>query len=320
MKIIYMGTPEFAVPSLQALINSKHQVVAVVTQPDKPAGRSKQLIPTPVKQLAVANGIEVFQFNKIRQEGVEIINNIDADIIVTCAYGQILNSDILFAKKYGVINVHGSILPKYRGASPIQSAIIDGESETGITILKSDIGIDDGDIIHINRTNILENETYGQLADRLSELGAKTLIEALDLIESGRAQYVPQDNNLATHCSMFSADFGKLNFNNNAQNIVNLVNGINPSPVAFMYIDGKRFRVYNAHKLQDFSTTNFAKDFDKYVNGEVMIAKSKLGLMIKANDGVVVIDTIQADGGKVLSAKDFLNGGRIVEGDIVDNE
>ena len=315
MKIIYMGTPQFAVAPLQKLINSNHEIVAVVTQPDKPVGRSKQLQMCPVKKLALENNIPVYQFNKIRIDGVETINNITADIIVTCAYGQILNSEILFAKKYGVINIHGSLLPKYRGASPIQSAIINGEEKTGITILKSDIGIDDGDIILKTELNIFTNETYGELANRLSDLGANTIITALDLIENGKATYTPQDDSEATHCKMFPSDFGKITFELSAKDTVNLINGINPSPVAFMYINSKRYKIYNAHIY-----TNINLNLEDYVNGEVVIAKSKLGLIIKAKDGFVSIDKIQAENGKILDTRDFLNSGKIIVGDKVTNE
>lgn len=317
MKIIFMGTPEFAVPSLKALIDSNHEVVAVVTQPDKSTGRSNKLKPSPVKELALNNDLKVLQYDKISKQGVEDINALQADIIVTCAYGQILNAEILFAKKYGVINVHGSILPKYRGASPIQSAIINGETITGVTILKSDIGIDDGDIILTKSLPVLKNETYGELSIRLASLGAEALLDALELIESGKATYTPQVDSEATHSSMFKQDFGKLDFSKNASDIVNLINGINPSPVAFMFINAKRYKVYNAHVMEE---NLFNLNLNDYKIGEVAVAKSKSGLVIRANDGFVVIDTLQAENGKVLNAKDFLNGGKISLGDVVDNE
>lgn len=313
MKVIYMGTPEFAVPSLQAIINSNHEVVAVVTQPDRAVGRSKKLQPSPVKLFAEQHNIPVYQFNKIRLDGVDIINNIQADIIVTCAYGQILSRDILFAKKYGVINIHGSILPQYRGASPIQSAIINGEKETGITILRSDVGIDDGDIILTKGLEIKPNETYGELAVRLAELGSKAVIEALDSIEEGTATYTKQDDSIATHCTMFKSDFGKIDFNNDAHAIVNLINGISPSPVAYMHVNGARYKIYNAHVVD--TAEEYSGDC-----GEVMVAKSKVGLYIKARNGIVSIDTIQAEGGKILTAKEFLNGNKIKLGDRVTNE
>ncbi len=319
MKVIFMGTPEFAVPSLQALINSNHEIVAVVTQPDKEVGRNKKIQFSPIKQVALDNNLTLFQFNKIKNEGIDIINKLDADIIVTCAYGQILNEDILFAKKFGVINVHGSLLPKYRGASPIQSAIINGEKITGVTILKSDIGIDDGNMILKKELEIKENETYGELSIRLANLGAEALLEALNLIENGQAIYTPQDSGLATHCKMFKSGFGRLNFNNSARDIVNLIHGVNPSPIAYMIINDSRYKVYNAHILDNEEVLKLNL-ITEYTNGEVVLAKSKQGLIIKASDGFVAIDKIQAENGKILPVKDFLNGSKINVGDVAINE
>ncbi len=315
MKIIFMGTPQFAVPSLEALANSDHEVVAVVTQPDKPIGRSNKLQESPVKILAKKYGYQVLQFDKIRRDGVDAINALDADIIVTAAYGQILSKDILFAKRYGVINVHGSILPKYRGASPIQSAIINGEKTTGITILKSDIGIDDGPIILTKSMEILPNETYGELAIRLADLGAKTLLEALALIESGGAEYRPQDNSIATHCSMFKSDFGAVDFANNARDIVNLIHGLNPSPVAFTYINDIRYKLYNAHVFRGDEIARFGLNIEESSPGDIVLAKSKTGLVIRANDGFISIDVLQPANGKVMEARDVLNSGKIKVGD-----
>ncbi len=315
MKIIYMGTPNFAVPCLRALKDSKHEIVAVITQPDKPTGRSNKLQESPVKTVAKEYGYQIYQFNKIRLEGVNIINSLDADIIVTCAYGQILNEDILFAKKFGVINVHGSILPQYRGASPIQSAIINGEKTTGITILKSGIGIDDGPIIRTEAINILENETYGELSDRLSKLGAEVLLKALDDIEQGSAVYINQDDSVATHCKMFKSDYGLINFNKSAKDIVNLIHGLNPSPVAYTYINDIRYKLYNAHVVASDSLEQYGVSMDNAEIGGVVLAKSKTGLVIRALDAFVSLDRLQPENGKVLLAKDFLNSGKIKVGD-----
>ncbi|MBE5735015.1 MAG: methionyl-tRNA formyltransferase [Clostridiales bacterium] len=314
MKIIYMGTPQFAVPCLRALADSRHEVVAVITQPDKATGRSNKLQESPVKMLAKEYGYDIYQFNKIRLEGVDTIKELDADIIVTCAYGQILNKEILYAKKYGVINVHGSILPRYRGASPIQSAIINGDKTTGITILQSGIGIDDGPIITTSELQILDNETYGELSDRLSHLGAETLLRALDMIENGTAKMIEQDETMATHCTMFKSDYGKINFNNNAKDIVNMIHGLNPSPVAFTYINDNRYKLYNAHIVEECEVSQILANLDANP-GDVVVAKSKAGLIIKARDKYVSIDRLQAENGKILEAKDLLNSGKIKVGD-----
>ena len=182
MKVLYFGTPEYAVPSLQALINSKHEVVAVVSQPDKPRGRSNKIIPTPVKKVAIDNNIPVYQYEKIRNEDITDLLNIDADIYVTCAYGQILDERILKAKKHGVINLHGSLLPKYRGASPVQWSLINREKVTGVTVLRSEIGIDDGDILLKKDLEIIDEDNAITLFEKLSNLSAVAVLEALDLI------------------------------------------------------------------------------------------------------------------------------------------
>ena len=201
MKVIYFGTPDFSVPSLEALIE-KYEVVGVVTQLDKPKGRSSKLIPSPVKECAIKHGIPVYQYKRIRKEGIDDLKSLNADVMVTCAYGQILSKEKLDMTPHGVINIHGSILPKYRGAAPIQWAIIDGEQTTGITILKSDVGIDDGPTMLFKHVDILENETSDELFTRLSYVGKDAILEALELIEKGEAVYTPQEHDKATVCKM----------------------------------------------------------------------------------------------------------------------
>ena len=181
MKVVFFGTPEYAVKPLQALIDSCHEVVAVVTQPDKAVGRSNKIVPTPVKKVAIENNIPVFQFEKIRKDDISSLLAIDADLYVTCAYGQILDENILFAKKYGVVNLQGSLLPKYRGASPVQSVLINNETETGVTVLKSGIGLDDGDIVYSRSISIQEDDNAISLFDRFSNLSAECIIETFDL-------------------------------------------------------------------------------------------------------------------------------------------
>ena len=195
MKIIYLGTPEFAVPSLKKLYESKHEIVGVVCQPDRPVGRGGKYKICAVKEFALLNNIPVFQYEKIRLEAYDQLKALDADVMVTCAYGQILDKKLLELTPYGVINIHGSLLPKYRGAAPIQWAVINGEKTTGITILKSDVGIDDGDMILKKDCEILEDETSGELAIRLADIGANAIIEALEKLENGSAKFIKQDNN-----------------------------------------------------------------------------------------------------------------------------
>lgn len=319
MKIIFLGTPNFAVPTLRAL-KENFDVVAVVTNIDKPQGRSEKPVYSPIKKYALENGIPVYQFAKIRVDGIETLKNIDADVMVTCAYGQILSKEILDMKKFGVINVHGSLLPKYRGASPIQWAIINGEKETGITILKSDVGIDDGDVILSKSVQIDEYETAGELFDKLSFVGAECIVEAINQIESGTAKYVKQDSSKATVCKMFKSDFGKLDFNNSATDIVNLILGLNPSPIAFITLSNNRYKIYRAKVVTAMEISSFNPNLNDAVIGEVVVSKAKQGLIIKAKEDFVSITEIQGENGKIMDIKSFLNGKNIPLGMVVDHE
>jgi methionyl-tRNA formyltransferase len=301
MKVVYFGTPEYAVPALKALIDSHHEVMAVVTQPDRPRGRSNKLQPTPVKQMALDNNIRVFQYEKIRKEDIAELLAIDADIYVTCAYGQILDEKILKAKKHGVINLHGSILPKYRGASPVQWTLINGDKETGVTILRSEIGIDDGDILLTKTIQISEDENAITLFEKLSNLSAEAVLEGLELIESGKAEYTPQDHEKASICKMLNSDMGTLDFGKSVDEIVGLIKGLAMWPNAHITIDGIYFKLYNAKRYSGEVSGNFE-------NGEVVIASSKQGLVIKCNDGYVEITELLPINSKKMTAKSYLNG------------
>ena len=312
MKVVFFGTPEYAVPSLQAIIDSRHEVVAVVSQPDKPKGRSNKVVPTPVKELALNYNIPVFQFEKIRKEDTSILTQIDADIYVTCAYGQILDEKILYAKKFGVINLHGSLLPKYRGASPVQSVFIGCEKVTGVTILKSEIGMDDGDILTSNVIDIDNDDNAITLFDKLSKLSAQMIVPALDSLESGDYSYTPQDSSLATHCTMLKPEMGDLNFDNSVESIVGLIKGLAMWPNAHITIDGVYFKLYNAQ------ISTIAGDYSDYKNGQVVIANNKQGLHIKCGDGVVEITELLPINSKRMTAKSYLNGKQIKVGSIAE--
>ena len=309
MKVIFMGTPEYAVPVLQSIINSKHQVVAVVSQPDKAKGRSNKVVPTPVKQVALDNNIPVFQYDNIRKDDVTELLNIDADIIVTCAYGQILGSNILFAKKHGVINFHGSLLPKYRGSSPIQWALINNEKVTGVSVLKSGIGMDDGPVM-LKREIVIGNDDNAiTLFDKLSKLSADMAEETLDLIDNG-VTFEEQDESQVTKCKMLNSEMGSLDFNKTANEIVGIIKGLAMWPNAHITIDGVYFKLYNA-KLYD-------GEYQQYKNGEVVIANNKQGLVIKCNDGLVEITELLPINSKKMTAKSYLNGKQIKVGSIVE--
>ncbi|HBP43964.1 MAG TPA: methionyl-tRNA formyltransferase [Clostridiales bacterium] len=312
MKIVFFGTPDFSIPTLQKLIDSHHEVIGVVTQPDRPVGRNGRIVFSPVKQLALKYNIPVYQYEKIRRDGVEELVGLKADLFVTAAYGQILSKEILDASTYGVFNVHGSLLPKYRGAAPIQWAVINGEKTTGITILRSDVGMDDGDIILKHEVDIMPEETAGELFDRLAVIGADCLMEALQQLEDGTITYTPQDHSLATVCKMLKKENCTLNFDNSAYLVKQFILGLNPWPVAEMKLEEGRFKVYKA-----IVYNNNDLMVDNYKTGEVVLASPKSGLVIKANDGFVEITEIQAENGKVMNAKSLLNGKHIRVGQIV---
>ena len=312
MKVIFFGTPEYAVPSLKAIYESHHEVVAVVSQPDKAKGRSNKIVPTPVKALALEYNTPVFQYEKIRKEDISELLSIDADIMVSCAYGQIFDEKILFAKKYGMINLHGSILPKYRGSSPIQWALINNEKKTGVTILKSDIGMDDGNIIAINEIEITEDDNAITLFEKLSQLSAEMIVPTLDDIESGKALLIPQNENEATHCHMLDGSMSKIDFADTKENIIAKIKGLAMWPNANMTIDGVYFKLYNA---KEYKTD---LDLSNYKDGEVVVASNKQGLVIKCSNGFVEITELLPINSKKMNAKSYLNGKTINLGSIAE--
>lgn len=310
MKVVFFGTPDFSIPTLTKLIESKHEVIAVVTQPDKPVGRNGKVVFSPVKQLALQHNIPVLQYEKIRRDGVEDLIALNADVFVTAAYGQILSKEILEASKLGVFNVHGSLLPKYRGAAPIQWAVINGETTTGITILKSDVGMDDGDIISLTPVDVLPNETAGELFDRLADIGADCLLEALASAEKGTITYTPQNHNEATVCKMLKKEISVIDFSKTNQQVKSLILGLNPWPVAEMNLIEGRFKVYRAdvvskQKQEQLNLTGV------YAPGQILVANPKQGLIVACLDGLLEITEIQAENGKVMNAKSLLNGKKL---------
>lgn len=319
MKIIFLGTPHFAENVLQKLINSRHEVVAVVCQPDKLVGRKQLLECPPVKLLAQKHNIPVYQFNKIRLEGVEPLKQIDADIMVTAAYGQILSQDILDITKFGVYNVHGSVLPKYRGSSPIQWSLINGEKTLGVTILKTQIGMDDGPILHTQEFEILETDTVASLMEKISLIGADLLLKSLDEIENGTAVLTPQDESQVTKCTMLKKEQAVLDFSKSAKMLENFVRGMEEWPVAFCRLNGVMLKVYKAK----------AKSFDELItllNGEIMLDNlknsqygeivyaGKKGVFVKCQNSVLQLLEMQLEGGKKLGYKDFVNGKKLYDG------
>ncbi len=306
MKLVFLGTPDFAVPSLERIIASKHEILAVVTQPDKPVGRNNVLTPPPVKVCALKHGLKVLQYNKIRTEGVGDLKNLAPDIMVTCAFGQILSQEIIDIAPRGIINVHASLLPKYRGAAPIQYSVINGDTETGVTIMQTEAGIDTGDILSVEKTPIYPDETAGELFERLSDLGAKLIVETLDKIEAGKITPVKQDETKATHVKMLTRETGKIDWTKSAKDIKNLVRGTNPWPAAHTFLNGKTLKIFVVDALDG--------DFDGQI-GEVLRADKKL--VVKCGKGAVEILEIQSEGGKRMSATAFDAGRKILKGDIL---
>lgn len=307
MKVIFLGTPEFGVNVLNKIYESSHEVVAVICQPDKPSGRGNKFVAPPVKVKALELGIPVYQFNKIRVDGVETLKSLNADIMVTAAFGQILSQEIIDICPHGIINVHGSLLPKYRGASPIQASIINGDTQTGVTIMQTEAGIDTGDMILSKNCEIFSTDTYGTLSEKLSVLGANLCVEALDLIENKKASFVPQNHEHATHTKMFKKEDTILNFNKTAGEIVNLIRGLNPNPVAVFYLNGESFKVFEARAL---ACDSVAK------NGTIINASAKEGLVIKCEGGAVEIVEMTAPNSKRMLAKSYLNGKKFPEGSV----
>lgn len=308
MKIIFLGTPSFAVPSLSALLESKHDVLAVVCQPDKKVGREQKVVFSPVKELAIKNGVKVLQYTKIRTEGVSDLKNLKPDIMVSCAYGQILSQEIIDIAPKGIINVHGSLLPEYRGASPIQQAVIDGVKETGVTIMQTDVGIDSGDILSFVKTPVGDKETAGELFDRLSYLGAELLLKTLDKIETGEITPIKQDETLATHVKMIKKEDALIDWSKSAEVIKNLVRGMNPWPVAYTYANGKMLKIFDADVI---------RDDDSEVFGKVLRCDAKSGLIVKCGENSLRINELQAEGCKRMSARDFCSGRKLNVGDIL---
>ncbi len=307
MKIAFLGTPEFALPSLRMLCEEGHEL-AVFTQPDRPRDRGHGLAMPPVKQLALELGLPVFQFERIRsQEGVEALKAFAPDLMVTAAFGQILSKEDLDIPKYGCINVHGSLLPKYRGAAPIQWSVINGEKITGVTTMMTDIGLDTGDILMLCATEIGEDETSGELYSRLADLGAELLKNTIASLENGTLTRTKQNEEEATRCGMIKKQMAEIDFDQPVCRVHDLVRGMNPSPVAFTKLDGQPVKVFRTVKHCPYEA-----DITGAEPGECVIADSKRGLFVKCADGLIEIKELQFPGSKRMDAKAALNSKKLL--------
>lgn len=305
MKIVFMGTPDFARDSLKAVVEAGHEVALVVTNPDKPKGRGMKLIPSDVKKYAIEQNLEVVQPVKVRNnpEFVEQLKNINPDVICVVAYGKIIPKEILDIPRLGCINVHGSLLPKYRGAAPIQWAVLNGDKETGITTMFMDVGMDTGDMINKEVVQIGDDETTGELWDRLSIIGAKLLVKTLKDLENGTYKREKQGDDF-TVAPMIKKEMAKIDWENQTSSeIKNLVRGLNPFMGAFSFLNDKKIKIWKVEKLNDKSEKE---------PGTVLVSDSKAGLVIATKDGAVSILEIQGENSKRMDISDYLRGNKIL--------
>lgn len=314
MRVIFMGTPDFAKESLEAIYNAKNEILAVITNQDKPKGRGMKMIPTPVKEFALEKELKIFQPEKVKNntDFINEIKKLNPDIICVVAYGKILPKEILEIPKLGCINVHASLLPKYRGAAPIQWAILNGDKTTGVTTMYMDEGMDTGDMILKKEVEIADNETTGELWDRLSKIGGELLVETLEQIQSGTAPREKQGEDF-TVAPMLNKEMAKIDWDNkSATEIKNLIRGLNPIMGAYSYLNGKKLKFW---KVDIANSLNIIvdNDIDIIKNGTVLVSNEKDGLYIKAKDGIIRVLEIQGENAKRMNINDYLRGNKIIE-------
>lgn len=301
MKIVFMGTPDFSVPALEK-IAGEHQVAAVVTQQDRPKGRGHKMQYTPVKEKALELEIPVYQPQKVRDlEFVDILKDIQPDVIVVIAFGQILPKEILELPKYGCINVHASLLPKYRGAAPIQWAVIDGEKESGVTTMYMEEGLDTGDMLDQEVVTLDAKETGGSLFDKLAETGSELILKTLEKLENGTAKREKQDHSQSTYAGKITKALGEIDFHRSAVEIERLIRGLNPWPSAFTYLDGKTMKIWDANVLPD----------EVREEPGTIVSADKHGMKVATGQGYLNLKEIQIEGKKRMEAGAFLNGYQI---------
>lgn len=325
LRIVFMGTPDFAEKSLKKVYEAGYKIEAVVTNIDKPKGRGMKLIPSPVKQFAEEKGIKVLQPLKVRNntEFIEEIKNINPEVICVVAYGKILPKELLDVPKLGCVNVHGSLLPQYRGAAPIQWAVLNGDKTTGITTMYMDVGMDTGDMILKQETEIGEDETTGELWDRLSDIGADLLVKTLKLIEAGKAPREKQGENF-TVAPMLDKEMAKIDWQNKtAIELKNLVRGLNPIMGAYSFLNGKKIKFWKVQALKEKELEIEFPELEEYSYemkniepGTVLFSDAKKGLYIKAKEGILKVIELQGENAKRMTANEFLRGNKIEAGNI----
>lgn len=325
MNIVFMGTPDFAVESLKSLQQAGNNILAVVTNIDKPRGRGNKVLGTPVKEYAIEHNIKIYQPFKVR-DNVEFINEMEElkpDLFCVVAYGKILPQELLDIPKYGSVNVHGSLLPKYRGAAPIQWAILNGDKTTGVTTMFMEAGMDTGDMILKEEVEIGENETTGELWTRLAKIGGKLLVETVDLIEKGEAPREKQNDKFSM-APMLKKEMAQIDWENKtAREIKNLVRGLNPIMGAYTTYKGKKIKIWRAGciELNDFiedhpEFSEYVSNLENMAEGAVIYSDIKNGLFVKAKEGILILQEVQAENAKKMLVQDFLRGNLIQTGEI----
>jgi methionyl-tRNA formyltransferase len=308
MKVVFMGTPDFAVPTLQAIYEAGHELAAVVTQPDKPKGRGNRLQFPPVKEQALQYGVPVYQPKRVREESfISILKELKPEVIVVVAFGQILPKEILDLPKYGCINVHASLLPRLRGAAPIQWAIINGEEKTGVTTMWMDEGLDTGDMLFTAETPISSEDTGGELHDRLSELGGPLLIKTLSALETGTYERIPQGEAVGDYAKILTKSLGELDFYEPAVKLERLIRGLNPWPSAYTHLDGKTLKIWKAA---------VGTKEGKGQPGCILEVK-KDSIVVQTKEGVLELLAVQLEGKKRMSTEAFLRGYEVKEGSLL---
>lgn len=317
MRIIFMGTPDFAVGALEALIEAGHEISLVVTQPDKPKGRSKELQFPPVKECALKHGLPVFQPQRIKTpEAVEELKKYVADVYIVAAFGQILSQEILDIPAYGCLNIHASILPKYRGASPIQHVIIDGENETGVTIMQMDVGVDTGDMLFKKTVPIENTDTFETLHDKLMVLGGEAIVEALPLLVAGKLTPEKQQDEFSCHAPLIEKQMGKIHFEKSAAEIDRQIRGMTPWPSAYTSYRGKQLKIWKAIPVP---ATEAVREIDGVtVTPGAIVAVTRDYIEVAAGEGNLRICELQLEGKKRMSAHDFLLGVKVTVGELLD--
>ena len=328
LNIVFMGTPDFAEESLKSLIDAQYNILAVVTNPDKPQGRGMKLVASPVKQYALLKEIPVYQPEKVRNntEFIEEMKRLNPDVICVVAYGKILPQELLDIPKLGCINVHGSLLPKYRGAAPIQWAVLNGEKATGVTTMYMDAGMDTGDMILKEKIAIGEDETTGELWDRLSQIGGEILIKTLKLIEEGKAPRKKQGEDFSM-APMLKKEMAQIDWENQtAEQIHNLVRGLNPIMGSYTFLENKKLKFWKVKNLTNLEFLQIYEEMKEYeyklkeiIPGTILLADAKQGLYIKAKEGIVQVLEIQGENAKRMGIFDFLRGTQILAGTVLES-